>query len=76
MKGRPAPGGYCNTIAVNGQSIASSPEPGKFAKVDRTWKKGDRIEIEFDMPTTLVNRMVSKAAKRRLRSFKPRGNPS
>src|SRR6266852_3955872 len=37
---------------------------------------GRRTKAQLDMPTTLVNRMVSKAAKRRLRSFKPRGNPS
>ena len=27
--------------------------PGKFARLNRTWKNGDRIEIEFDMPTAL-----------------------
>ena len=37
---------------------------------------GRRTKVQLDMPTTLVNRMVSRAAKRRLRSFKPRGNPS
>jgi len=37
---------------------------------------GRRMKVQLDMPTTLVNRMVSRAAKRRLRSFKPRGNPS
>jgi hypothetical protein len=37
---------------------------------------GRRAKSQLDMPTTLVNRMVSSAAKRRLRSFKPRGNPS
>lgn len=37
---------------------------------------GRRMKEQLDMPTTLVNRLVSKAAKRRLRSFKPRGNPS
>ncbi len=31
----------------------SGPEPGEFAKVERTWKNGDRIEVEFDMPTVL-----------------------
>jgi hypothetical protein len=31
----------------------SGPEPGEFARLDRTWKNGDRIEIEFDMPTIL-----------------------
>jgi uncharacterized protein len=49
----PAWAGPKTTIAVNGKRIASSPEPGKFATVARTWKKGDRIEIEFDMSTTL-----------------------
>ena len=29
------------------------PEPGQFAKLERTWMNGDRIEIEFDMPTVL-----------------------
>ena len=37
---------------------------------------GRRTKAELDMPTTLINRMVSKAAKRRLRSFKPPGKPS
>ncbi len=40
-------------IAVNGKRIISSPTPGQFARLDRTWKNGDRIEIEFDMPTVL-----------------------
>ena len=29
------------------------PPPGEFLCLKRTWKNGDRIEIEFDMPTTL-----------------------
>ncbi len=41
------------TIAVNGKRAASSPTPGQFARIQRTWKKGDRVEVEFDMPTTL-----------------------
>lgn len=41
------------SIAVNGRRVQLGPEPGKFARVNRTWKKGDRIEIEFDMPITL-----------------------
>ncbi|MGA8938155.1 MAG: beta-L-arabinofuranosidase domain-containing protein [Acidobacteriaceae bacterium] len=36
------------TIAVNGQSI-SSPAPGSFARIERTWKIGDRVEIVFPM---------------------------
>jgi|CZKL01.1.fsa_nt_gi DUF1680 family protein len=49
----PAWAGPKTVIAVNGKRIASSPEPGKFARVDRTWNSGDRIEIEFDVPTVL-----------------------
>jgi uncharacterized protein len=40
-------------IAVNGKRAATSPTPGQFARIHRTWKKGDRIEVEFDMATTL-----------------------
>ena len=37
---------------------------------------GRRTKADLDMPTTLINRMVSEAAKRRLRSFKPPRKPS
>jgi len=36
------------TIAVNGQPV-QAPAPGSFARVDRTWKAGDRVEIVFPM---------------------------
>lgn len=49
----PAWAGPKTAISVNGKRVDPAPEPGKFARVNRTWKKGDRIEIEFDMPTTL-----------------------
>ncbi len=45
-----APG---TAIAVNGKRILADPEPGRFARLDRTWANGDRIEIEFNMPTAL-----------------------
>jgi hypothetical protein len=37
---------------------------------------GRRAKRQLDMPTTLVNRIVSRSAKRQLKSFKPRGKPS
>jgi hypothetical protein len=40
-------------VAVNGKRVLAGPAPGQFARIDRTWKNGDRIEIEFDIPTTL-----------------------
>jgi DUF1680 family protein len=49
----PAWAGPKTSVAVNGKRVISSPTPGQFARLDRTWKKGDRIEIEFDMPTVL-----------------------
>jgi hypothetical protein len=49
----PAWAGAKTRVSVNGKATADTAEPGKFARVDRTWKNGDRIEIEFDMPMTL-----------------------
>jgi len=49
----PAWAGAKTRVSVNGKGTADTVEPGKFARVDRTWKKGDRIEIEFDMPMRL-----------------------
>ena len=49
----PAWAGPKTTVAVNGKQVLTSPTPGQFARLDRTWKTGDRIEIEFDMPTVL-----------------------
>jgi hypothetical protein len=37
---------------------------------------GRRAKGELDMPTTLVDRILSDVARQRLKSFKPRGNPS
>jgi hypothetical protein len=36
------------TIAINGQR-QPEPTPGSFARIDRTWKSGDRVEIRFPM---------------------------
>jgi DUF1680 family protein len=49
----PAWAGSKTVVAVNGKRILTSPRPGQFARLHRTWKNGDRIEIEFDMPTIL-----------------------
>ena len=36
------------TIHVNGQP-ATTGVPGSFARIERTWKRGDRVEIRFPM---------------------------
>ncbi|NQT85675.1 glycoside hydrolase family 127 protein [bacterium] len=36
------------TATVNGQAIEGL-EPGQFARIERTWRSGDRIELSFPM---------------------------
>jgi hypothetical protein len=45
--------GLKSTVAVNGQRVSLDLVPGSFARVDRTWQNGDRIEAEFEATTTL-----------------------
>lgn len=63
--GLPVPGNtyqYLNfsggqyTITVNGQPAAYSLEKG-YALIDREWKKGDRLEIDFPME---VRRVIAR----------------
>jgi hypothetical protein len=49
----PAWAGPKTRVAVNGKAMNAALQPGTFAKVERTWKSGDRIEVEFDMPLRL-----------------------
>ena len=49
----PAWAGAGTSVAVNGKRVMAGPKPGEFARVDGTWKNGDRIEVEFDMSNAL-----------------------
>ncbi|HEX4066561.1 MAG TPA: beta-L-arabinofuranosidase domain-containing protein [Acidobacteriaceae bacterium] len=49
----PAWAGAGTRIAVNGGNLVNAPRPGAFLPIRRTWKDGDRVEIEFDMPQRL-----------------------
>jgi DUF1680 family protein len=40
-------------ISVNGKPVQTSYESGKFATIRRTWKKGDRIEMDVPMKLRL-----------------------
>jgi uncharacterized protein len=40
-------------LSVNGKRFAEAVQPGSFAAVARTWKDGDRIELELPMPVRL-----------------------
>jgi hypothetical protein len=38
---------------VNGSQWPSPVTPGRFYSIDRTWKDGDRVEMNIDMPLRL-----------------------
>ena len=40
-------------LFVNGNRFSDSVQPGTFAAIRRTWKDGDRIELELPMPLRL-----------------------
>jgi len=41
------------SVSVNGKSVPASDFIGKFLPIRRTWKNGDRIELEFPMKLRL-----------------------
>jgi hypothetical protein len=40
-------------LSVNGRRVSDPVEPGTFASIRRTWKDGDRVELELPMPLRL-----------------------
>jgi len=40
-------------LSVNGNRVSDSVQPRSFAAIKRTWKDGDRIELELPMPLRL-----------------------
>ncbi len=50
----PAWAGQRTTITANGRPFQVDVQPGTWAKLDRTWNNGDRIEFSLDMPLRLV----------------------
>ena len=40
-------------VSVNGKRVSDSVQPGTFAAIRRTWKDGDRVELELPMPLRL-----------------------
>jgi DUF1680 family protein len=49
----PAWAGSQTALSINGKQVKMDLTPGKFAVVTRTWKSGDRLALEFDIPLTL-----------------------
>ena len=40
-------------LSVNGKRVSDAVDPGTFASIRRTWKDGDRVELELPMPLRL-----------------------
>ena len=42
------------TLRVNGQPLQTNAKANSYAEVNRTWKKGDVVELVMDMPVRLL----------------------
>ena len=49
---------------VNGNTVAVTPTPDGYLTIDRRWKKGDRVQIHFDMEPRTVRANNRVAADR------------
>jgi uncharacterized protein len=49
----PAWAGAKSILSVNGKRVENALVPGTFLPIQRTWKNGDRIEFEMEMPLRL-----------------------
>jgi DUF1680 family protein len=49
----PAWAGAGTAVSINGKRANMFLTPGRFAAVTRSWKNGDRIAVEFDIPLRL-----------------------
>jgi DUF1680 family protein len=41
-------------LELNGEALESEPEPGSYFELDRVWRPGDRLILNFDMPVRLI----------------------
>jgi hypothetical protein len=64
----PAWAGAKTRVVVNGRAVDGAVQPGTFARVQRTWKSGDRIEVELDMPLRLETIPYQQAGGQRVAS--------
>jgi DUF1680 family protein len=45
--------GAKSRLSINGRRADNEIAPGKFIALQRTWKDGDRVEVEFELPLRL-----------------------
>ena len=48
--------GWCKkaTVKVNGKLIEGNVQSSSYQQIKRVWKAGDKIELQLDMPVTLL----------------------
>ncbi|MFQ6079472.1 MAG: glycoside hydrolase family 127 protein, partial [Thermodesulfobacteriota bacterium] len=48
--------GWCQEakVTVNGTEVSGEPQPGSYLKLERTWSRGDEVQLDFPMPVTLA----------------------
>jgi hypothetical protein len=47
------------TVSVNGEPFTAAPTVGKFLKIERTWRHGDKVTLDMPMPWRFVaGRMI------------------
>lgn len=49
--------GWCSSakVTLNGTPLSIAAEPGKFATVSRSWRKGDLLVLDMQVPVKLVD---------------------
>lgn len=55
------------SVSVNGRALAVPCKPGCYCEIRRSWKEGDRVEIELPMPVRVVHAKPPRARERRSR---------
>lgn len=48
------------SVKVNGKKVAAKLEPGKYVRLEREWKDGDRVELTVPMEVTMRTWQVNK----------------
>ncbi|HEY0233035.1 MAG TPA: beta-L-arabinofuranosidase domain-containing protein [Dokdonella sp.] len=58
-------------VTLNGVEVAAAVVPGTYLAIDRTWRAGDRIALDFPMPVQLHRRLNRNTQESRA----PDGSP-
>ena len=66
--------GWCKNprLAVNGTAVKAAPDAHGFVRVERRWKPGDRIRLQFPMSARVATGRDATAGGRRIQCVGPR----